>query len=442
MILLTEPHSELNAGLVVVCASRHSPIVDLSPLDVPLMTDAENDGLVEQLSAAALVGYQHLVQRYVDTCLEPATLSCEAASTWIQTGLALTPFAFAETRYSVDWAIAWALLGEWTNHHLFPPPASGEWPRFARIGGLEEGFRHRQPSLVTWARACFEQGALPSLSVLPGAVEARSLTGDKMFQATHVVDGYQRPCVLHGYGGAKSSMPSSLPALAKKGWTVLAAALLGTQEKPPLWTQDGFRPVMGTTIDCRTTPCPVSYKEESLLLSRWWPERDPEVLDSLKTFLKGVEPSHSPSQARTLTGLAPTATAPAAIRELLGELGFPLWTLSPPPNRYAAVIETLVCFASVVSEEGACLVAALSLHGLLPDSFPREAWNLAVGTWFWLGGTQNASMSHRLYCLYQLANAPCRCVNYSHRCTEMSRRVYLRWQGSECRAHQHPCVPW
>ena len=108
------------------------------------MTDAENDGLVEQLSAAALVGYQHLVQRYVDTCLEPATLSCEAASTWIQTGLALTPFAFAETRYSVDWAIAWALLGEWTNHHLFPPPASGEWPRFARIGGLEEGFRHRQ----------------------------------------------------------------------------------------------------------------------------------------------------------------------------------------------------------------------------------------------------------------------------------------------------------
>ena len=166
------------------------------------------------------------------------------ASIWIQTGLALTPFAFAETTYSVDWAIAWAMLGEWTNHHLFPPPASGEWPRFAHVGGLEECFQHRHPSLVTWARACFEQGALPSLSVLPGAVEVRSLTGDKMFQATHIVDGYQRARVLHGYGGAKSSMPTSLPELATKGWTVVAAALLGTH--------------------------PVSHKEESLLLSRWY----------------------------------------------------------------------------------------------------------------------------------------------------------------------------
>ena len=92
---------------------------------------------------------------------------------------------------------------------------------------------------MTWARACFEQGALPSLSVLPGAVEVRSLAGDKMFQATHIVDGYQRPCVLHGYGGAKSSMPTSLPELGTKGWTVVAAALLGTQGKPPLWTQEG-----------------------------------------------------------------------------------------------------------------------------------------------------------------------------------------------------------
>ena len=35
---------------------------------------------------------------------------------------------------------------------------------------------------------------------LPGQVEVRSLPGDKMFQATHIVDGFQRPCVLHGYG--------------------------------------------------------------------------------------------------------------------------------------------------------------------------------------------------------------------------------------------------
>ena len=84
----------------------------------------------------------------------PTLSPCE-----IQTGLAFTPFAFADTRYSVDWAIAWAMIGEWTNHQLFPPPKSGERPRFAHVNGLEEGFRYRRPSLVTWARACFEQGA-------------------------------------------------------------------------------------------------------------------------------------------------------------------------------------------------------------------------------------------------------------------------------------------
>ena len=140
--------------------------------------------LVEKLAADAIVGYQRLAQRYVAPAQDPETLSSEEASIWIQTGLALTPFAFADTRYSVDWAIAWAMIGEWTNHQLFPPPKSGEWPRFAHVNGLEEGFRYRRPSLVTWARACFEQGALPALSVLPGAVEVRSMVGDKMFQAS------------------------------------------------------------------------------------------------------------------------------------------------------------------------------------------------------------------------------------------------------------------
>ena len=308
-------------------------------------------------------------QRYVNSAQDPEMLSSEEASIWIQTGLALAPFAFADTRYSVDWAIAWAMIGEWTNHQLFPPPKSGEWPRFAHVKGLEEDYRHRRPSLVTWARACFEQGALPSLAVLPGAVEVRSMVGDKMFQATHIVDGFQRPCVLHGYGGAKSSMPTSLPELATKGWTMIAAALLGTDGKPPLWTQEGCRPVIGTTIECRLTPCPVSHKEESLLLSLWWPARDVNTLESHKSFLKGFEPKHSPSHAYNLEGLAPTATAPDAILAVLKDEGFPLWTLNPTPHRMTSVIETLICFATMVSADGASTVAAFSLHGLL-DSRP------------------------------------------------------------------------
>ena len=137
-------------------------------------------------------------------------------------------------------------------------------------------------------------------------------------------------------------------------------------------TQEGCRPVIGTTIECRLTPCPVSHKEESLLLSLWWPARDVNTLESHKSFLKG------------------------AILALLKDEGFPLWTLNPPPHRMTSVIETLICFATMVSAEGASTVAALSLHGLLPDSFPRHAWNLAVGTWFRLGGTQKTSMGHQL----------------------------------------------
>ena len=129
-------------AVVVICASRHSPIVDLSPLDMPVLTRAENDGLVERLAADAIVGYQRLAQKYISSSSDPVALSSEEASIWIQTGLALTPFAFAETSYSVDWAIAWAMIGEWTNHQLFPPPKSGEWPRFAHVEGLEEGFHH------------------------------------------------------------------------------------------------------------------------------------------------------------------------------------------------------------------------------------------------------------------------------------------------------------
>ena len=112
VILFTEPHLELSAGLVVICASRHSPIVDLSPLDMPVLTKAENDGLVERLANDAIIG--RLAQKYISSSSDPVALSSEEASIWLQTGLALTPFAFA-----------WAMIGEWTNHQLFPPPKSG-----------------------------------------------------------------------------------------------------------------------------------------------------------------------------------------------------------------------------------------------------------------------------------------------------------------------------
>ena len=57
----------------------------------------------------------------------------------------------------------------------------------------------RSPRIVAWARAAFEQGALPSLLMMPGLAPVLSLPGDRMFQATEV----QRPAIIHAYGGAK-----------------------------------------------------------------------------------------------------------------------------------------------------------------------------------------------------------------------------------------------
>ena len=142
------------------------------------------------------------------------------------------------------------------------------------------------------------------------------------------------------------------------------------------------------TIDTKMVPSSISSKEESLLLSRWWPAREASQARSLTTFLQGFETKHSPSQAHVLTGLSSAATAPDAILCLLKELEFPLWTLMQLPSRFDEVTDALTCFAFSSTSEGACLMAALSIHGLLPPEFPREACNLAVGIWFKLGGTQ------------------------------------------------------
>lgn len=73
-LLVTEPHSELNAGLVVLFASSHAALFDV----------------------AEWVSW---------------------ADTLSDTGLQKRPRLKAEEviQHSVDVAIAWALLGEWTS---------------------------------------------------------------------------------------------------------------------------------------------------------------------------------------------------------------------------------------------------------------------------------------------------------------------------------------
>ena len=136
------------------------------------------------------------------------------------------------TQYSLDFCLACALIGEWTSRILFPVP-KGPWPRHGHAAALLPEYRARSPRIVAWARAAFEQGALPSLLLLQGLVPIFTLPGDKMFQPTGVHHGRHRPPVIHAYGGAKVGMAQALRSIAVEGWVPLAVAMVGTKGKKP-----------------------------------------------------------------------------------------------------------------------------------------------------------------------------------------------------------------
>ena len=191
---------------------------------------------VEKHKLTPMYKYEHMrlvarqVMNYVHDFL--ATLrpleeidSAECAA-WVQTGLALTPFAGCVAQHTCDWTVAWALIGEWTSQEIFLPPA-GEWPRHGHSRNLLDDFDFRRPPILTWARACFEQGSLPSMLHLAGSAICCVLPGDRMFQAQRLTPGYTRPVILHGYGGAKHEIPRTLPQLAADGWVPFAQAMVG-----------------------------------------------------------------------------------------------------------------------------------------------------------------------------------------------------------------------
>ena len=116
-----------------------------------------------------------------------------------------------------------------------------------------------------------------------------------MFQATEVTNGSQRPAIMHAYGGAKAGMERSLALIAPEGWLPMAAAMLGTVDKPPMWASVGLRPVVGTTIDFKVLP-PILSEREKLLMLSCWQQWDPTSVpgSALSQWLVGIEVEHGP----------------------------------------------------------------------------------------------------------------------------------------------------
>ena len=261
VLLATEARAELNAGLVIV--TGHKPT---QPEDASMEPPSEPDVChLEQEPPAGDGTRAHKARKLAPACKTPTEWVAELAASRarflstsavpddpvgaVQGGLILTPLAGAIAKTPLDWAHAWAILGEWAGVVAFPIPENGEWKRHGDGRYLRPEYTERTPPFLTWARPIFEQGALSPMAVLPADFPIVCLPGDKLFQSKEVAEGYSLPPVVHAFHGNKAALGSKLEKWYDVGLQPLAVALIGTEKAPPLWTHPmGCDFVRGTRI--------------------------------------------------------------------------------------------------------------------------------------------------------------------------------------------------
>ena len=209
------------------------------------------------------------IQLLGSTC--PPANPTQAASS----GLLLTPLLGVRMRHSLDLCAAWSVLGEFCIKAAWPLPTSlaltGKWPRVGSGRYLTQQGASRKPALTSWARGCFEQGALSALLDLEGPAKVRVLPGHNLFQSCHISDNpmHFRPPVFHAYGSAKHSAHQKLQQLAKEGWVTLLPTLLGTVDRATPWTQEVWLPMAGLSMHPQRPTSSLSQEMNVLLSLRW-----------------------------------------------------------------------------------------------------------------------------------------------------------------------------
>ena len=281
IILVSEAFTEINAGLVIVLASRHR-----SPIPESDLVDPDRDP--DEHAAIASTAYRGHVESYLSTTQPP----CDT-ETAVSSGLLGSPLLGTATRCAADWCHAWSILGQWSGLVTFPVPATGQWPRHGHLRGILDGFQGRQPNFHKWA------GPPMSKEPCQHSVSSQARLRLKCYQETRSMEiepGFMRPAILHGFGTrAKQRLPSRLEELAQFGWLPLAAALFGTAEWQPQWLHHNFLPVIGLRVHAKIPPSPLSYQQQVALLGLW--ERRPAI----------GTPCRALAQAAVLTFGLPTA---------------------------------------------------------------------------------------------------------------------------------------
>ena len=119
VILVTEPHTDINAGLVIILGSDHESPLDLANAAevADQLPPAGQDEYWDGLAAELLGKYRPITLGYLRNYNDPIYGTAEEQGKVLQSGLALTPMAWAHTRHTVDWAPAtpsWQLAQTWT----------------------------------------------------------------------------------------------------------------------------------------------------------------------------------------------------------------------------------------------------------------------------------------------------------------------------------------
>ena len=93
VVLVTEPHAELNAGFVGLFASGHPAIFNWAQWNTETknLTEGDFEARCAQTADFLTSAYWKLVSQYLCRRLSPQELTSEASKAWIQTGLALSP---------------------------------------------------------------------------------------------------------------------------------------------------------------------------------------------------------------------------------------------------------------------------------------------------------------------------------------------------------------
>ena len=365
-LVVTEPHTELNAGLIVIFRSSHPPLFDWNAWSLRLRSSPgsiTDDEFKDEASNLAFAFWDRIGE-FLKRSRTGSELSSDEKTLWIQSGLAISPLMGTCLQYSLDFCLAWALIGEWTSRVLFPVP-KGPWPRHGHAGALLQNYQCRSPRIVAWARAAFEQGALPSLLMMPG------------------------PAIMHAYGGAKVGMERSLASIAAEGWIPMAAAMLGTAGKPPMWASVGLRPVAGTTIDFRVLPPILSEREKLLMLSCWQQWDAAGVPGSaLSQWLVGIDVDSGPDGRNSPTFLKQNFDVQEAA-DLYQAVHLHTLEDLAENGPYPKVISQLALYEYPL--EAILAIYYLSATGYLPAKFPHDQWNEAVR---WHGDTKLAAIIH------------------------------------------------